>query len=340
MAHNITEENGVAEAVFALQPAWHGLGQVLDHAPTSAEAIEAAHLNWNVIAADVQAVVPDGEPQPLPGFRANIREDTRKVLGVVTKDYQVVQNHEAFAFLDALVEDHDMRYESAFSLSGGKTVVLLGRLPEVREIADGDKQERYVLFSTSHDGKSGIRVGPTSVRVVCQNTYRLALDGAGKRQIGEISLMHTSNIMERLQQVREAMGLITDAFDKYDLTAEALASYKMTEADWDAFLDTICPIPSAIDPDHTALREKRIRETRASIESVYRDDDRCNLGDIGGTAWSAFNAVTQQVDHLPRKGGNPTAKAEARYRVTQYGTGFNIKTRAFETAKRIAMIAD
>jgi hypothetical protein len=88
---------------------WHGLGAVLDEPPaTVAEAIEAAGLGWSV-AKEAIAVDRGDEPssdwwlprcEEIPGFFATVRQDTREVLGIVGERYRIVQNHEAFGFID------------------------------------------------------------------------------------------------------------------------------------------------------------------------------------------------------------------------------------------------
>lgn len=45
MAHEITETDG---AVYAGMPAWHGLGRVVEQAPTPAELIEGIIAGWAV----------------------------------------------------------------------------------------------------------------------------------------------------------------------------------------------------------------------------------------------------------------------------------------------------
>ena len=78
---------------------WHGLGTMVEEAPTSREALEAAGLNWQVIQKNL--VTDSGIV--VPGFKANLRETDQQVLGVVSDRYKVVQNEEAFAFTDALL---------------------------------------------------------------------------------------------------------------------------------------------------------------------------------------------------------------------------------------------
>ena len=60
------------------------------------------------------------------------------------------------------------------------------------------------------------------------------------------------------------------------------------------------------------------------------------LPGIERTAWAAFNAVTEHIDHLPRRGATPERKAEARFNVCLYGPGRDMKERAFQAAYRFA----
>jgi len=350
MAHEITiREDGFAEAAFGSnKPAWHGLGQVVAGAMSSADAIELAGLDWNVVQRSLgykaPKVIETGEgaveTHEFCGvdLLANVRDDNQSFLGVVSERYQVVQNQEAFAFMDQVADDGDLAYETAFSLSGGKSVVITAQLPTIDTIADDDNQLRYVLMSLSHDGTGAIRFGATSVRCVCANTYGLALQKDG-RTIRELSIAHTGKIESKLTEARMILQSANERFDNYAETASRLAEAKLSRDQWEAYLNIMCPIPHKLDPDWTARRERSIIETRTAIEANYRNE-RQTFGDIGETAWAAFNAVTEHVDHLPRRGASERRKAEARFNVSQYGPGRDQKERAFETACRVAGLDD
>jgi phage/plasmid-like protein (TIGR03299 family) len=156
---------------------WHGLGAVLDESPaTVAEAIEASGLHWRVakepIAID-RGEVPSGDwwqprCEEIPGFFATVRQDTREVLGIVGERYRIVQNHEAFAFIDQLLGS-SIHFETAGSLHGGRRVWVLATLPDHVEVG-GDDVRPYVLLMNSHDGSTAVVAATTPVRVVCQNT--------------------------------------------------------------------------------------------------------------------------------------------------------------------------
>ena len=91
------------ESMFSVrEKPWHGLGTIVAEAPDSSAALELAELNWTVVQKDIATA--DGG-KVIPGFKANVRESDDKVLGIVTDRYKVVQNTEAFAFTDALLEE-------------------------------------------------------------------------------------------------------------------------------------------------------------------------------------------------------------------------------------------
>jgi hypothetical protein len=102
-----------SDSMFSVRETpWHGLGAVLEEPPaTVAEAIEASGLGWSVakerIAVDRGDAPGDDWLLPcceqIPGYYATVRQDTREVLGVVGERYRIVQNHEAFAFIDQLL---------------------------------------------------------------------------------------------------------------------------------------------------------------------------------------------------------------------------------------------
>jgi len=339
MAHEITiRADGFAEAAFSMKPAWHGLGKVFSDMMTSQEALTGAGLDWQVVQYPV-AYRCDCPPEyvNVPNLLVNVREDNGLFLGAVSDRYQVAQNLEAFQFLDALIEDGQMKYEAAFSLQGGRKVVLLAQMPGVDTVVENDEQLRYVLMSLSHDGTGAIKFGPTAVRVVCANTYALAIrqDQRGKHSIKELSINHTGNLNEKLAQARTILEAASDRFAAHTGICQQLAQRRLSSLQWLKFLNIMCPQIPREDPDWTQRREESIAKTREAIRLTYHDE-RQDTAPM--TAWAAFNAVTEHIDHLPRRGANQQCRAESRFNVCLYGPGRDMKDRAFSTLCRITEI--
>jgi len=344
MSHDITiQQDGTAEAAFALTPPWHGLGQLVDHTMSSEDAIQAAKLDWQVEKRTPKVWLKNAEGyeslDEAVDYAATVRVGKEgqadDLLGIVGKNYRAVQNKEAFRFLDSLQMDGVLKYEAAFSLRGGRAVVILAHLPKVDEIAEGDTAKRYILFSNHHDGSGGLKFGLTSVRVVCQNTFNLALQ-KDKGTIKALSIRHTSKLDDALNQARALIDRANRQFDEQAQQYRRMVERRIEDAQWYQFLDVVCPVPNKIDPDYTPQREKQIRQTRDDIERRYFHGELQNFSkQIERTAWAAFNSVSEKVDHMPRRGSSARQKAEARFNVALYGTGHTIKERAYQTALKL-----
>ena len=181
---------------YVRETPWHGLGTKVMTAPDSKEALIAAGLNWNV----VQEPIYTTENETIKGYKANVRDSDRKVLGVVTDRYKVVQNHEAFSFTDELL-GQGVRYETAGSLQEGRKVWLLAHMPH-EYIISGERISPYLLFSNTHDGSGAIKVALTPIRVVCNNTLNLALRTAERSW----SMIHTGDIQSKMKEARDTLS--------------------------------------------------------------------------------------------------------------------------------------
>src|SRR5690554_5132803 len=60
------------------------------------DIVDKARLNWKV---EKRPIYLSGEEE-IPNRFATVREDTGEVLGIVGKQYEVVQNKEGFQFVD------------------------------------------------------------------------------------------------------------------------------------------------------------------------------------------------------------------------------------------------
>lgn len=260
---------------------WHGLGTQVEEAPTSADALRLAGLDWTVQRKPIQ--VCGG--RKVDNFFANVRSSDGAVLGVVSDRYQVVQNAEAFAFTDALIGgESQVHYETAGSLMGGRKIWLLAKLPDTEIV--GDKTEPYLCFSNTHDGSGAIRVCMTPVRVVCNNTLNIALNGAKRAW----SVRHTGDIQAKLQEARMCLDMANKYMDKLAVYADQMANKTVTDEQIAKILDEMFPAT-----EDMSEREKR-NATKAREEYMicYFAPD---ILKFKGTAWGALNAMSDMVGH-------------------------------------------
>ena len=225
MAHGIEIVNGVAS--FAengkKERAWHGLGdnsQIFDRPMFVNEALKACHADFRVELRPLIPIVNDMakyeglnlegdevENLIVPNTMCTMRMDTHKILGIVSDTYGVVQNEQAFSFIDTLCSGKDTdrndspTIESCAVLGNGERIFVCCKFPEdiVIDAKFDDRIERYLVFTTSHDGTGAVRCVVTPIRVVCNNTLSLALHNNS----GRFSFRHSSKVMSRLDLTKE-----------------------------------------------------------------------------------------------------------------------------------------
>jgi phage/plasmid-like protein (TIGR03299 family) len=325
MSHGITS----SDTMYSVRERpWHGLGAVLDAYPTSIDdALEKAGLGWRVTHGDILVVKRTAWTDdlgiehpadliPARGFKANLREDTGEVLGIVSDEYEVLENIDAFRFLDALIGS-EMHFETAGSLWGGRRVWCLARLPEYVELG-GDVSATYIYVANSHDGSMAVTAAVTPIRIVCANTLGAALrqaeHGVGAQRT--FRFRHTGNLQAKFVAARQVLGMTIDYQKQFKALADRLAREPISTLSLErSVLRHLWTVDEDMGKVARANRERAIE----SVVAIFRG--RGSAGDTSGnspgTKWVAFNAIAEHLDHGRR-----------------YSTRTNQVQRSFEDASR------
>lgn len=266
---------------YTREKPWHGLGTKVEKAPTSADALGLAGLDWKVVQVPVYTEAGD----KVSGYKANVRDSDNKVLGVVTDRYKVIQNKEAFVFTDDLL-GNGVRYETAGVLQEGKKVWLLARLPR-EYIITGDRISPYLIFSNTHDGSGAVRVAITPIRVCCNNTLNLALNTAQR----SFSIIHTGNIRGKVQEARDTLFMAENYMDNLSREVEQLRKRKISDKQVREYIEQLLPKQREATPAQT----KNIDKLREDIRRRYYDAP--DLQEIGFNAYRWVNAVSDFATH-------------------------------------------
>lgn len=268
------------ETMFcAKTPAWHGLGTVVKEAPSSEEAIRLAGLDWEVHSEPIflkdKVLIEDRF--------ANVRVSDRKVLGILGKQYKIVQNKEAFDFVDSLLGE-GITFESAGSLNEGRRIWLLANLPSKKIL--GDEIVPYLVFSNSHDGSKAVTAALTPTRVVCQNTLNLALNGAKRSW----TIRHIGNIAKKKDEALHTLNLAFSYMDKMEEKAELLQQVKIK--DFSSIVKAVYPI----EEEASDRVRSNIDQLRSDVEGIYNFTE--DLKKFKGSAWGVYNAFADHVSHV------------------------------------------
>ena len=271
----------VESMFYVRETPWHGLGTRVNEAPASKEALTAAGLDWRVL----QEPIYTETEELISGYKANVRDCDRQVLGVVTDRYKVIQNTEAFAFTDSLLGE-GVRYETAGSLLGGRKVWLLAHMPH-EYIISGERISPYLLFSNAHDGSGAVRIALTPVRVVCNNTLNLALSTAKRSW----SMMHTGDIKGKIKEAEDTLFRAESYMDELGKEFENLRTKKLTDKKVMEYIEILLPIEDGSTPQQVR-NMKRLRE-----DMKIRYFDAPDLQHVGKNAYRFVNAVSDFATH-------------------------------------------
>jgi phage/plasmid-like protein (TIGR03299 family) len=329
MAHMLEQYGDMASFASLREPAWHGLGTVLDSEVTTAEMLEVAHLaGWNVRLEDI--VLPGrSHREHYATVRTNPFDGENDVLGIVGSRYNVLQNEQLFDFGDALLDGG--RWETAGSIKFG--TVVFGSLALDREITldpngVGDKVNSYLLVHTSHDGSLAIQASVTPVRVVCQNTLNMAVGRDGRKAKQSFRIRHTQTVQGKVQAAREALGLAAKYLDAFEIEAQAMIQKQIT-------VDTFHEIVKAAYPEPEVDSKGSLTKWTNKVDTLFDIWNGPTVGGagVGGTAWGAYNTLTERLDWFRNpRGGNAESVLSA-------ASGFDNATNA-EKNRLLSVVKD
>lgn len=202
MSHNIEITEAGASFFSVKELPWHKLGKVLENPPTSEEAIKYANLDYTVEKGHLTSgsiLLPEN-------IMCTYRTDNNKFLGLVSDSYKILQNTEAFQFFDDIVGQGEAIYETAGVLGKGERIFISAIMPDYIEIngVPGSEVQKYLLLTSAHDGSSSVKILFTPIRVVCNNTLSLALEGGR----GIINIPHKGKLKERMAEASNLLGII------------------------------------------------------------------------------------------------------------------------------------
>jgi len=281
MAHMIMANDNL---FLVRKPAWHGLGTIIQNAPNSEEAIKIAKLDWKVSPRQGAYIDAEGNMVIIPNQISNVREDTGEALGTVTENYKIIQNNEAFQFVDALLGE-GAKFETAGSLENGRRVWMLARMPDWEIM--GDNMEDYLLFSNKHDGKGAIHIAATKVRTVCANTINLALNTAKRSWTGK----HMGNMEAKYQEASECLKMNKLYKNALVEEAEKLAEIKVSDDEFLKFCENLFPIKK----ETTERVKSNVMTLRNDLQTRYMKAP--DLFQFRKTMWGVVNAVSDMAYH-------------------------------------------
>jgi phage/plasmid-like protein (TIGR03299 family) len=305
---------------------WHGLGNQLTQKQPLEVWQHEAGMNWQIQESPVHfksdAVGHLGAIHSFPEQKVLFRSDTKEPLSVVSQRYQVVQPREVLEFYRDLTEFSGYELETAGVLKGGRKFWALARTGQHTALKGNDQINGYLLLATSCDGTLATTATPTTVRVVCNNTLSIAINGAAQA----IKVPHNTRFDPKI--VKKQLGIAVSQWDEFMYRMRHLAERKVQSHEaMGYFIRVLCDAqPNAKLPD-SLPNERALRQVQSLYEGRGRGSD---LEAAHGTAWGLLNAVTEYVDHERR-----ARSSEYRMDSAWFGQGAVIKQKALGAALQL-----
>jgi phage/plasmid-like protein (TIGR03299 family) len=345
MAHQIDTTTGQAAMAYVGEAPWHKLGQRLtagaDLETWRCEAGLAYSVERTPVLFQRAHAGASDRIEAMEGRDVLYRSDTGAALSVVSRGgYHVVQPGEVLEFFGRLAEAGGFVLETAGALSDGKRVWGLARVNDGAPVVGHDTVRPYLLLATSYDGTMATTAKFTAIRVVCHNTLTMAAaseTGAQSEQdVTEGPVVQCVRVPHMTKfdagAVRQQLGIVLTAWDRWLVQARLLAQVDVTEAQADRLVfDLLSGVQRP--PKGQPLPDVRASRSYKRLMSLFGGEQ---IGaDLCGTssAWALLNAVTDHVDH--ERGRSDDTRMTSAW----FGAGEGLKLRAWEAVRGLAVKA-
>lgn len=267
------------------------VGRPIQGATNLEEAIVQAGLDYEVQKLPVffnPRIGKTPKMTKVPDRFVVYRTDNHTPMGVVGKKYEILQNREAFNFLDSLIAGGAM-FETAgtYGLNGAKSFISIST--QKLKVLDDDIQP-YIVLTNSFDGTGTVKVSFSPIRVFCSNTLALISKKVKSLHLNSLSVRHTKSMAIAMEQGKEILFQNTQYLETLKSISELLAVTPFSE---EAF-KKMCEVFYPIDNNQT---KKAVTMNTEMLEELFRAYKQDDLGNFSGSAYRAFQAISDFESH-------------------------------------------
>lgn len=300
MINNEVNTNETTTQVKRRVASWFPCGTDIKEATSISEALQMSGLDYEVVKAPVYL----SNGYKIPGQFCTKKKNTNDVFGIVGKDFTVVQNREAFEFIDAIIPE-GLTFEKAGET--GWMNWIIASLPQ--QYVLGDAMTPYIIFQNSHTGGSTLKASISPLRLACSNQFTIAW----KEAESKIALKHTTSIIDKMHSAQEVLGMAANHMDVFRAKAEKLALEKVSDSQVKAVVEALFPMKE----EFSTRKINSTEANRQAFMAAYNEDD---LANFKGTQWGLLNAFSDYITH--KEPGRSTEKSkESRFINVTMNTG-------------------
>jgi len=266
-------------------------------------------LNWKVAHRPLFFTDASGNQQQWKERVAVVREDTNHCFGIVSPDYETVQNSDLLSLIKPMVEEGLLKIKNMGYLNNGARVFAQAKVDSKFEVI-GEKYHAYITLLNGHAGNASVAIGPTAIRVICGNTFAMAYTGLGEK------FRHSTGVTQRLLDSKAVINYVNTAMLKYS-----------------QHVTTLALAPCSFEQYSHALTQVfnrdlvKIRQVEALNNLFYN-----GKGNEGKTYYDAFNAITDFSSNLSRK------TSEGRFYYANFAQGNHLNQKAMRVLTELAAV--
>lgn len=269
----------------------NALGTDLTGVTTVEDALTRADMDWGLTIRNADHLTLMDEngvtSTSIPDMRMVMRTDNGVTLGVVGSRYETIDNREVFSLAEHFLAQ-GARFTEGGVLDHGRRVFMRMALPEgTVSLAGGKDLVKFgVKIVADHSGSGNVTAGLEGIRLVCTNGMTARI----KNLPHVFKVRHTASAQQRMAEADTILSGASQYVAGFAAVAQEMLDRPFTRAQYERYIDGVFPHPGGEEGRAVTMWENR----REELLNLYRLAGTNEEG--RGTAWAAYNAVTEYLD--------------------------------------------
>lgn len=274
---------------------------------TAKEALKASKLDFKVEKHPIYAVIITENKRVLDRY-ATVRMDTRTPIGDVGSVYTVVQNEDAFEFIDEVANQYEVLFKSVYELRDGALISIKAHLGDSIGLKE-DVVKKTLILSNSHNGSRKV-----TVKFVIENVKTGAiLPFTLPTMDTTLEIRHTHSVNDKMMEGKRTMVAAHNAFTEVVKIFESMTEKNVT------LQEALQIVEDLLHPDKSTSIGTRTKNVIDSIIGIFMRDAKQNL-------WKLYNAISEYAD--TQKGSKKPESNQIDSRL--FGSSNGLKEKSFE----------
>lgn len=270
-------------------------------ADTAEKGLAASRLNWTVDKRPSFYQDENGGYHPVERQYHMVQQDgdlAGLVHGTVSDRYNPIQNAELQKIIDPLLESGKFQITQGGFTNYKRSWMMLDSGKDYDITGKGDNVTTHIMFHWCHDGNSGVRAEFVGRRVACSNAIQGLYNQSKRVGTGTVlNINHVQNNDHTMNLVAMVLRAQAAAVDDLVEKLKALAKTKLMHVN--GYFQSVVPMPDRDKLTPRGYEQAINRRDKLLAEMHKRYEGGMGFEERGlGTAWAAYCAVGECVDHF------------------------------------------